>query len=82
MNEAPRRPSPGWIRKLGRALSGEARDRDLCHALAESLHLPAKSGDPLAALVASGAPQGLPEPHAPHPGWAVACGLARAPLDL
>lgn len=61
---------------------GEARDRDLCHALAESLHLPAKSGDPLAALVVWGAPHGLPEPHAPHPAWAVACGLARAPLDL
>ena len=28
MNEAPRRSSPGWIRKLGRALSGEAQDRE------------------------------------------------------
>jgi magnesium and cobalt transporter len=28
MNEVPRRSTPGWIRKLGRALSGEALDRE------------------------------------------------------
>lgn len=61
---------------------GEARDRDLCHALAESLHLPARSGDPLAALVAADGSSGLPVPNQSHPGWAVVCGLAHAPLDL
>lgn len=61
---------------------GEARDRDLCHALAESLHLPARSGDPLAALVAAGGPHAPSASNHPHPGWAVVCGLAHAPLDL
>jgi Tfp pilus assembly PilM family ATPase len=63
-------------------VGGESRDRSLWQSLAESLHLTAMAGDPLAALIAAGAPSGLPEPASPHPGWAVACGLANAPTDL
>lgn len=63
-------------------VGGEARDRGLCQALAASLQLPAKVGDPLAALLAGELPRGLPDPSAPHPGWTVACGLANAPTDL
>jgi Tfp pilus assembly PilM family ATPase len=63
-------------------VGGEARDRGLCQALAAALQLPAKIGDPLAALLGGAAPVGLPEPGAPHPGWTVACGLARTPTDL
>jgi Tfp pilus assembly PilM family ATPase len=64
-------------------LGGEARDVGLCQALAGSLRLPAKAGDPMARYLANGpAPAGLPEPAAAHPGWAVACGLASAPTDL
>lgn len=64
-------------------LGGEARDVGLCQALAASLRLPAKAGDPMARFLQNGpAPAGLPEPSASHPGWSVACGLAFAPTDL
>ena len=64
-------------------LGGEARDVGLCQALAASLRLPAKAGDPLARFLANGpAPTDLPEPEAAHPGWAAACGLASSPTDL
>lgn len=64
-------------------LGGEARDVGLCQALAASLRLPAKAGDPMARFLQNGpAPAGLPEPTAAHPGWSVACGLAFAPTDL
>ncbi|MFM1868876.1 MAG: pilus assembly protein PilM [Planctomycetota bacterium] len=64
-------------------LGGEARDIGLCQALAASLRIPAKAGDPMARFLSNGpAPEGLPEPEAAHPGWAVACGLAAAPTDL
>lgn len=64
-------------------LGGEARDVGLCQALAGSLRLPAKVGDPLARLRAHGpTPVGLPDQHATHPGWAAACGLASSPTDL
>ena len=64
-------------------LGGEARDVGLCQALAGSLRLPAKAGDPMARFLANGSvPAGLPEPAAAHPGWAAACGLASAPTDL
>ena len=63
-------------------VGGETRDRGLCQALAQALQLPAKVGDPLAALLAGGAKGGLPESTSPHPGWAVACGLAKTPTDL
>jgi Tfp pilus assembly PilM family ATPase len=64
-------------------LGGEARDVGLCQALAASLRLPAKAGDPLARFLANGpAPADLPEPDAAHPGWAAACGLASSPTDL
>lgn len=63
-------------------VGGGARDRAVCQALAERLQLPARVGDPLAALLSGGTPRGLPEPTSPHPGWAVACGLAKAPTDL
>ena len=63
-------------------VGGEARDRGLCQALAAALQLPAKVGDPLAALLGGEAPRGLPEPSTPHPGWTVACGLAMTPTDL
>lgn len=63
-------------------VGGEARDRGLCQALAQALQLPAKVGDPLATLLAGETPRGLPDPASPHPGWTVACGLAKAPTDL
>jgi hypothetical protein len=64
-------------------LGGEARDIGLCQALAASLRIPAKAGDPMARFLSNGpAPEGLPEPEAAHSGWAVACGLAAAPTDL
>jgi Tfp pilus assembly PilM family ATPase len=64
-------------------LGGEARDVGLCQALAGSLRLPAKVGDPLARLRAHGpTPVGLPDQNATHPGWAAACGLASSPTDL
>lgn len=63
-------------------LGGEARQIGLCQFLAEALHSPAKSGDPLARLLGPTPPTGLPDPQATHPAWAVVCGLASAPLDL
>ena len=64
-------------------LGGEARDTGLCQSLASGLRLPAKVGDPMARFLVNGAaPEGLPEPQASHPGWAVACGLASSPTDL
>jgi Tfp pilus assembly PilM family ATPase len=64
-------------------LGGEARDIGLCQALAASLRIPAKAGDPMARFLSNGAaPEGLPDADSPHPGWAVACGLASAPTDL
>lgn len=64
-------------------LGGEARDTGLCQSLASGLRLPAKVGDPMARFLVNGAaPGGLPDPQTPHPGWAVACGLAAAPTDL
>ncbi|MEY3022709.1 MAG: pilus assembly protein PilM, partial [Planctomycetota bacterium] len=64
-------------------LGGEARDVGLCQALAASMRLPAKAGDPLARYVSNGAaPADLPEPDAAHPGWAAVCGLASSPTDL
>ena len=63
-------------------VGGGARDRSLCHALASALQLPARVGDPLAGLLSRGAPHGLPDPTSPHPGWTVACGLAKTPTDL
>ena len=64
-------------------LGGEARDTGLCQSLASGLRLPAKVGDPMARFLTSGkAPMGLPDPQSPHPGWAVACGLASSPTDL
>lgn len=64
-------------------LGGESRDTGLCQTLAAALRMPAKSGDPLTRYLANGpAPAGLPEPNAPHPGWAVVCGLSTCPTDL
>lgn len=63
-------------------LGGEARQIGLCQYLAESLHLSAKVGDPLARLLGPTPPAGLPEPDQAHPSWAVACGLCTAPTDL
>jgi Tfp pilus assembly PilM family ATPase len=63
-------------------LGGEARQIGLCQYLAEALGLPAKSGDPLARLLGTTPPPGLPDPGQPHPAWAVACGLCVAPVDL
>lgn len=63
-------------------LGGEARQIGLCRHLAAALHVHAKAGDPLARMLGAERPQGLPEPEAPHPGWAVACGLLAAPTDL
>ncbi|MFM7260821.1 MAG: hypothetical protein ACKO3W_09485, partial [bacterium] len=64
-------------------LGGESRDIGLCQALASSLRIPAKAGDPMARFLSNGpAPVGLPDAEAPHPGWTVACGLASAPTDL
>ena len=63
-------------------LGGEARQIGLCQYLAEALHIPAKSGDPLSRLIAAQPPAGLPDPSLPHPSWAVVCGLASSPVDL
>jgi Tfp pilus assembly PilM family ATPase len=63
-------------------LGGEARQIGLCQYLAESLHTPAKSGDPLSRLLGATPPSALPDPALPHPAWAVVCGLASAPIDL
>ncbi len=64
-------------------LGGEARDVGLCQALAGSLRMSAKVGDPLARMRTNGpAPIGLPTPNATHPGWAAVCGLAASPTDL
>lgn len=63
-------------------LGGEARQVGLCRHLAAALHVHAKAGDPLARMLGAERPAGLPEPEAPHPGWAVACGLLAAPTDL
>jgi Tfp pilus assembly PilM family ATPase len=63
-------------------LGGEARQIGLCRHLAAALHVHAKAGDPLARMLGAERPAGLPEPEAPHPGWAVACGLLAAPTDL
>lgn len=64
-------------------VGGESRDVGLCQWLASRLRLPAKGADPLARFMASTpAPAGLPDPGLPHPGWAVACGLASCPADL
>jgi Tfp pilus assembly PilM family ATPase len=63
-------------------LGGEARQIGLCQFLAESLRLPAKSGDPLARMLGPEPPDGLPDPQLSHPAWAVVCGLASAPIDL
>jgi len=71
-------------RRVDRAvfLGGEARQLGLCRRLAAALHVHAKAGDPLARMIGPETPAGLPEPEAPHPGWAVACGLLAAPVDL
>ncbi|MFZ9882723.1 MAG: hypothetical protein ACO3QC_15140, partial [Phycisphaerales bacterium] len=62
---------------------GEARDVGLCQWLAARLRLPAKGADPLARFLSTTPPPaGLPDPGLPHPGWAVACGLASCPADL
>ena len=61
---------------------GEARDRGLCQALAETLELPVKVGDPLAPLLSREARSALDDPAGPHSAWAVAFGLAAAPTDL
>jgi Tfp pilus assembly PilM family ATPase len=63
-------------------LGGEARQIGLCQFLAEFLHTPAKSGDPLSRLLGPTPPTGLPDAALSHPSWAVVCGLASAPLDL
>ena len=64
-------------------LGGESRDIGLCQALASSLRIQAKAGDPMARFLSNGpAPDSLPDSDAPHPGWTVACGLASAPTDL
>ncbi len=60
-------------------IGGASRRTDLCQSIARLLRLPAQLGDPLSRLSGldrSGLPAG------PHPGWAVACGLATAPSDL
>ena len=72
--------APGDAAK-GRAIVG-ARQVGLCRHLAAALHVHAKAGDPLARMLGAERPAGLPEPEAPHPGWAVACGLLAAPTDL
>ena len=63
-------------------LGGEARQIGLCQHLAEALHCPATSGDPLARMLGPTPPAGLPEPNQPHPSWAVVCGLVSGPVDL
>ncbi len=59
-------------------LGGQARDKRLCHAVAQRIHLPAQVGDPLARI---GRPQGLDvniglDRRQAQPAWAVAVGLS------
>ncbi|MHC4990417.1 MAG: pilus assembly protein PilM [Planctomycetota bacterium] len=72
-------------RRLDRVifLGGEARQMWLCQHLVRSLRVPAQLGDPLARLNQDRSTTltgvALEEP---QPGWAVACGLCKAPTDL
>lgn len=63
-------------------LGGEARSIMLCRKLAESLNVPAQLGDPIARFASGPDDQKLPTPGQAAPGWAVACGLCTAPVDL
>lgn len=63
-------------------VGGESSDQAVCQALEHALHLSVESNDPLAAAIAAGAASGLPKLTGPHPGWAVAYGLSKAPTDL
>lgn len=63
-------------------LGGEARSTMLCRKLAESLNVPAQLGDPVARFADGPADPNLPTPGEAAPGWATACGLCTAPVDL
>jgi Tfp pilus assembly PilM family ATPase len=63
-------------------LGGEARSTILCRKLAESLNVPAQLGDPIARFANGPHDPKLPTPGQAAPGWAVACGLCTAPVDL
>lgn len=63
-------------------LGGEARSTMLCRRLAKALNVPAQLGDPIARFAAGPDDQKLPDPGHAAPGWAAACGLCTAPVDL
>jgi Tfp pilus assembly PilM family ATPase len=65
-------------------LGGESRFTDICQRIAQSLHVPAQLGDPLARLIR---PQGCATPtgvdlRQSQPGWAVPMGLCLLPTNL
>lgn len=62
---------------------GESVHADMCRYIATELRLPARLGDPLAALAKSTAGRTEPKADArPSPAWAVAMGLCVSPTDL
>jgi len=72
-------------RSVDRAIfvGGESRQAWLCQHIVKNLGVPAQLGDPLARYQRDGVAEtpGLTLGK-PQPGWAVACGLCSAPLDL
>ena len=72
-------------RKVGRTIfiGGEARQVEVCRAVARALRLPAQVADPLARLrkQQTGKVRGI-ERDKPEPGWTVPIGLCLMPADL
>lgn len=62
---------------------GESVHADMCRYIATELRLPARLGDPLAALAKSPGPAADAKADSrPSPAWAVAMGLCVSPTDL
>lgn len=62
---------------------GESVHSDMCRYIADELKLPARLGDPLAALAKSSGSGADPKADSrPSPAWAVAMGLCVSPTDL
>ncbi len=72
-------------RQVGRTIfvGGEARQTDVCRAVARALRLPAQVADPMSRLKegAQDRVTGIDE-HTPQPGWTVPIGLCLLPTDF